>query len=210
MFKFIGDKKFFYFCAILSIVATILTTNLLSHSITSVFVNILIILFLLMMIVFNRVEHKELMKVLTASFLQLIIVKDVAEFNVIVEPVIASMTKITDLFNVNNITFRGATLIVATVLLLILYINHFVINFTGNASKVAININKVVVTVYFILMIIVKIVLIVNIYRNLPLYNTMPSKLKTALALDGIPTMIYALTVVAMEAFVNKEREKKA
>lgn len=38
---------------------------------------------------------------------------------------------------------------------------------------------------------------------------SMPSKLKLALILNGMPTIIYTLTVVSMESFINKEREEK-
>lgn len=209
MFKFIENKKFFYACAALSIVVTVLSANLLSHSVVSVFVNVLIVIFLLLMIIFNSVEHKELMKVLTASLLEMIIIKNLAEYSAITEPIFANMRTVTDFFNINSITFRGLTLIITSVLLLILFVNHFVINFTGKASKVAININKAVMVIYFILVVITKIVLIVTISKNMPLFSSMPIKLKMTLMLDGIPTMLYALTVVSMEAFVNKEREKK-
>ena len=209
MFKFIENKKFFYACAILSVVATVISANLLSHSVVSVFGNVLIVIFLLLMITFNRVEHKELMKVLTASLLEMIIIKNLAEYSAIIEPLFSDMKRALDFLNVNNITFRGITLIVTSVILFILFINHFVINFTGKASKVAININKAVMTIYFLLVVISKIVLAVTISKNFPLYNTMPEKLKISLIMNGIPTMLYALTVVSMEAFVNKEREKK-
>jgi hypothetical protein len=209
MFKFIEDKRFFYACAALSIVVTVMTANLRSYSVVSVFGNVLIVIFLLAMIIFNRVEHKELMKVLTASLLEMIIVKNLAEFSAIAEPIFSNLQKVTDVFNINNITFRGVTLIITSVLLLILFVNHFVINFTGKASKVAINVNKVAMVIYFIIIVITKIVLVSNIYRYMPLFSSMPSKLKLALIIDGIPTMLYALSVVSMEAFVNKERAKK-
>lgn len=209
MFKFIEDKRFFYACAALSIVVTVMTANLRSYSVVSVFGNALIVIFLLAMIIFNRVEHKELMKVLTASLLEMIIVKNLAEFSAIAEPIFSNMQKVTDVFNINNITFRGITLIITSILLLILFVNHFVINFTGKASKVAINVNKVAMVIYFIIIVITKIVLVSNIYRYMPLFSSMPSKLKLALIVDGIPTMLYALSVVSMEAFVNKERAKK-
>lgn len=209
MFKFIEDKRFFYACAALSIVVTVMTANLRSYSVVSVFGNALIVIFLLAMIIFNRVEHKELMKVLTASLLEMIIVKNLAEFSAIAEPIFSNLQKVTDVFNINNITFRGITLIITSILLLILFVNHFVINFTGKASKVAINVNKVAMVIYFIIIVITKIVLVSNIYRYMPLFSSMPSKLKLALIVDGIPTMLYALSVVSMEAFVNKERAKK-
>lgn len=209
MFKFIEDKRFFYACAALSIVVTVMTANLRSYSVVSVFGNVLIVIFLLAMIIFNRVEHKELMKVLTASLLEMIIVKNLAEFSAIAEPIFSNLQKVTDVFNINNITFRGITLIITSILLLILFVNHFVINFTGKASKVAINVNKVAMVIYFIIIVITKIVLVSNIYRYMPLFSSMPSKLKLALIVDGIPTMLYALSVVSMEAFVNKERAKK-
>lgn len=209
MFKFIEDKRFFYACAALSIVVTVMTANLRSYSVVSVFGNVLIVIFLLAMIIFNRVEHKELMKVLTASLLEMIIVKNLAEFSAIAEPIFSNLQKVTDVFNINNITFRGITLIITSILLLILFVNHFVINFTGKASKVAINVNKVAMVIYFIIIVITKIVLVSNIYRYMTLFSSMPSKLKLALIVDGIPTMLYALSVVSMEAFVNKERAKK-
>lgn len=209
MFKFIEDKRFFYACAALSILVTVMTANLRSYSVVSVFGNALIVIFLLAMIIFNRVEHKELMKVLTASLLEMIIVKNLAEFSAIAEPIFSNLQKVTDVFNINNITFRGITLIITSILLLILFVNHFVINFTGKASKVAINVNKVAMVIYFIIIVITKIVLVSNIYRYMPLFSSMPSKLKLALIVDGIPTMLYALSVVSMEAFVNKERAKK-
>lgn len=209
MFKFIEDKRFFYACAALSIVVTVMTANLRSYSVVSVFGNVLIVIFLLAMIIFNRVEHKELMKVLTASLLEMIIVRNLAEFSAIAEPIFSNLQKVTDVFNINNITFRGITLIITSILLLILFVNHFVINFTGKASKVAINVNKVAMVIYFIIIVITKIVLVSNIYRYMTLFSSMPSKLKLALIVDGIPTMLYALSVVSMEAFVNKERAKK-
>ena len=209
MFEFVENKKFFYACAALSVVVTVMSANLLSHSVVSFFGNVLIVVFLLLMILFNRVEHKELMKVLTASLLQLVLGKNLAEYSAIIEPVFSDMKHAFDFLNVNNITFRGITLIVTSVILLILFINHFVINFTGKASKVAININKSVMCIYFLLVVISKIGLAVTISKNFPLYNSMPEKLKMSLILNGIPTMLYALTVVSMEAFVNKEREKK-
>ena len=208
MFKFIENKRFFYLCAILSIIVTVLSVGLQSNSISTVFMTILTVIFLMMMIVFNSVEHKELMKVLTASFMQMVIIKNVAELSSIVEPVIGSAKDLSKLFSVSNLTFRGITLMTTTVLLLILFINHFVINFSSKSSKIAININKVVVTLYFVIVVVAKILSIVKIFNNYPLFNTMPDKLKMALILDGIPTMIYALTVVSMEAFVNAEREK--
>lgn len=209
MFSFIENKRFFYACAALSVVVTVMSANLLSHSVVSIFGNVLIVIFLLLMIIFNRVEHKELMKVLTASLLQLVLGKNLAEYSAIIEPVFSDMKHALDFLNVNNITFRGITLIVTSVILLILYINHFVINFTGKASKVAININKAVMTIYFLLVVVSKIGLAVTVSRNMPLYSAMPYKLQMSLIMNGIPTMLYALTVVSMEAFVNKEREKK-
>ena len=62
---------------------------------------------------------------------------------------------------------------------------------------------------YTVLVIVVKVALAINIYRNFPLFNSLSSKLKLALYLDGIPTLLYCLTVVSMEAFVNREREIK-
>lgn len=204
MFKFIEDKKFFYACAVLSVIACALASNLLAHSVVSIFGNTLTIVFLLAMMMFHSVEHKELMKVLTASFLQTIIMRNVSEYSRLLTLALenAAGGKIT-------FTFRSITLIITTVLLLILFINHFIINFNGRASKHAININKVVMALYVVLVIVVKVALAVNIYRNFPLFNAMADKLKLALCIDGIPTLLYCLTVVSMEAFVNKEREKK-
>ena len=209
MFKFVEDKRFFYVCAALSIVVTVLSANLLAYNVLTVFINTLTILFLLAMIVFNNVEHKELMKVLTASFLQMIILKNVSEYNSIVTIVSDSVTGIHRYFNINIVSFRGITLLVTTLLLLILFVNHFVINFSGKASKVAININKIVIVLYIIHMIVYKCVIASRVLASMPLFNSMTPKAQMALVLDGIPTLIYALAVVAMEAFVNKEREKK-
>ena len=209
MFKLIDDKRFFYLCATLSIIITIFASTLSSYSILSVFENVLIVIFLLAMIIFNRVEHKELMKVLTASFLQVVILKNISEFTRIAEPVLDNTRNVISLFSINHISFRGITLIVTTILLLVLFINHFVLNFNGKYSKVAININKVVMTLYLILIIIAKVSLSMMIYRNFPLFCSMTHKLRMTLLFDGIPTMIYALTVVSMEAFVNAERKNK-
>jgi hypothetical protein len=149
------------------------------------------------------------MKVLTASFLQVVIINAVLEYSGIIEPLVGSIKNVTHLFNMNVMSFRGVTLLISIIFLFTLYINHFVINFTGKASKVAINVNKVIITLQIILLVVGKAALIAEIYRNYPLYSSIPSKLRLALILNGIPTIIYSLTVVSMEAFVNKEREYK-
>lgn len=203
MFKFIEDKRFFYICAALSVVVCALASNLLAHSIVSIFGNALTIIFLLAMMMFHNVEHKELMKVLTASFLQTIIMRNVSEYSGLWAQAIENATgKVT-------LTFRSISLIITTILLLIIFINHFIINFNGKAHRHAINVNKVVMVLYTVLIIVVKVALAINIYRNFPLFNSLSSKLKLALYLDGIPTLLYCLTVVSMEAFVNREREIK-
>ena len=206
MFKFIEDKKCFYICAALSIIACALSANLLAHSIVSIFSNALTIIFLLAMMSFHNVEHKELMKVLTASFLQIVIMRNVSEYSRLLSPTLNGLENAASGVSLN---FRGISLIVTTILLLILFINHFVINFNGRAQKNAVMVNKVVMVLYVILVIVVKIALAVTIYRNFPMFNSMPIKLKTALCIDGIPTLFYCLTVVSMEAFVNREREIK-
>ena len=209
MFKFIEKKKTFYIFASISIVLSLISSHLLVRNIVTVFGNVLTIAFLVAMMVFHSVEHKELMKVLTASLLQIIIMKAVAEYNQLVKPLMDSFNSIKDFFNIYVITFRGITLLIVFALLLILFINHFIINFSGKASKVAINVNKTVMVLYFLLVVGVKVFLAVMISRNPAEFSAMPSKLKMAQILDGLPTLFYALTVVSMEAFVNKERENK-
>ena len=209
MFKFIEEKKTFYVFASISIVLSLISSHLLVRNIVTVFGVILTIAFLVAMMIFHNVEHKELMKVLTASLLQVIIMKIVAEYNQVVRPLFDSFNSIKDFFNIYIITFRGITLLITFVLLFILFINHFIINFSGKASKVAINVNKTIMVIYFLLVVGVKIFLAVMISKNPAEFNAMPSKLKMAQILDGLPTLFYALTVVSMEAFVNKERENK-
>lgn len=209
MFKFIEEKKTFYVCASISVVLTLLSAHLLARNIVSVFGNALTILFLIAMMVFHSVEHKEVMKVLTASLLQMVIMRAVAEYSRIVESLVGSFNSVKDFFNIYVITFRGITLIVIFVLLLILFVNHFIINFSGKASKVAINVNKTVMVIYFLFVFGCKITLATMTSKNLVDFSAMPSKLRMAQILDGIPTMFYALTVVCMEAFVNRERENK-
>lgn len=209
MFKFIEEKKTFYVCASISIVLTLLSSHLLARNIVSVFGNALTIVLLVAMMAFHSVEHKELMKVLTASLLQMVIMRAVAEYSRIVAPLVDSFNSVKDFFNIYVVTFRGITLIVIFVLLLILFVNHFIINFSGKASKVAIKVNKTVMVVYILFVLGCKIAFATMAYKNFAEFSTMPSKLKMAQILDGIPTMFYALTVVCMEAFVNRERENK-
>lgn len=209
MLKFLEDKRFFYVSAVLSIIVSVLASTVRVYNVINLFNRTLMISLLIAMIIFNRVEHKELMKVLTASFLQVVIINAVLEYSGIIEPIVGSIKNVTHLFDINVMSFRGVTLLISIVFLFILYINHFIVNFSGKASKVAINVSKIIVTLQMILLIIGKTALIVEINRNYPLYATVPSKLKLALILNGMPTIIYTLTVVSMESFINKEREEK-
>ena len=51
-----------------------------------------------------------------------------------------------------------------------------IINFNNNASRMAININKIIITTQIVLLVIGKVALILEIYRNYPTYSLMPPK----------------------------------
>lgn len=208
MFNFVEKKSFFIFSVIVTIILTAIGFFVSDRLMASSTIGMIYISLLVAMILCFNEKHKEIMKILLASFITAVVfdrIDCVCEVVYLFSPDGSGFPLAT---NKVQLASKNIFVIFSSIVLFIIFINHFVMNYNGKASKTAININKIMIT----LLAIVTFVSLIGLYVAVAFtgeISKMFSKTSLSIITWTLLPLFCSFTVVSLEAFINSRRAEK-
>lgn len=211
MFKFVESKAFFYFSAFMSFLCNVSGIRYLGGNLSRICQVIFVGMIIIAMAIFYTREHKELMKALLAAFITIVFLGTfMGSLDVIFNfPARFQEYNLQYVKDPIRVVVASFTLLATPTLILLLFINHFILNFNGEASKVFININKAIVLIMIFGLFFDKTSMFVASAINGNELLLLPSKIYLVAVHKNIHVIFDALTIVSVEAFINTQRALK-